>query len=138
MYQADTTDKNDNPLGVKTAIDAFYKTRWEDYNDILNQKGVPEVTIYHQLTTTTLTMAYSYDFEEANQFTQTFSLSAGGALYGSAVFGVDVYGASGGAVKRRDLTGRGRVTRLIFSNANIDETFQIDGIGALPYLETQV
>jgi hypothetical protein len=138
VYRADTSSRNDEPSGTDTAIDAFYKTRWEAYGNILNQKGVPEVAIYYQSTSATLTLSYSYDFEDADQFTQTFSLSPGGALYGSAIYGTDVYGSSGGAVKRRDLTGRGRVIRLHFANSTLDETFQIDGIGALPYLETQV
>jgi hypothetical protein len=135
VYRADT-GTSDNPLGVATAIDAYYKSKWFDFGDIVHQKGVPSLTVYYQTSSTILTFAYSFDFEDADQYTQTFSLSAGGAVYGSAIFGTDVYGSSGGAVRRRDLTGRGRVVRIKFANAVLNEPFQIDGFGPLPYLET--
>jgi len=35
-----------------------------------------------------------------------------------------------------DLRGRGRVVRFKFSNNTLSETFQIDGFGQLPYLNT--
>ena len=137
VYQADD-GVNDNPAGTETAVDFKYKTRWFDHTDIVNQKGVPHIYIYFQLSSTILTFGYSYDFEEATQFTQTFTLSPGGAVYGSAIYGIDVYGSSGGAVRRRDMAGRGRVIRFEFSNAVLDESVQLDGFGTLPYLETQV
>lgn len=134
-YRADIT-ADDNPLNVTTAIDAFYKTKWYDFTDIVNQKGIPHLVLYHQLTSTMLTFAYSYDFEEADTFTQTIDFTPGGSLYGTALYGTGIYGSSGGAVKRRDLTGRGRVARFNFANSTLGERFQLDGFGTLPHLQT--
>jgi len=39
--------------------------------------------------------------------------------------------------KRIDLIGRGRVVRFKISG-NSNTNFQIDGIGALPYLDTNI
>ena len=135
VYQFDVGD-NDNPGGTETAIDAFYYTAWLNFDDIVNVKGIPHIYIFHKISESTLSFSYSYDFDESDAFTQTFTLSGGGAIYGTAVFGTDVYGVSGGKVQRRDLSDRGRVVRLKFANNNVDETFEIEGFGALPHLET--
>ena len=135
VYRADI-GVDDEPSGVTTAIDAFYKTKWYDHTDIVNQKGINQLILYHQVASTILGFAYSFDFEDADQFTQTIDFTPGGSLYGSALYGTGVYGTSGGAVKRRDLTGRGRVVRFHFSNSTLGEGFQLDGFGTLPHLET--
>lgn len=137
VYQADT-GTNDNPEGVSTAISAYYYTKWFNFDDLCDQKGVPHVYIYYTISNSTLVFAYSYDFETGDQFTQTVRLSTSTALYGTAVYGVDTYAASGGAVVRRDLTGRGRTIRLKVSNSTLGETFRVDGFGILAYLETEV
>lgn len=136
-YQADT-GTNDNPLNVSTAIDAYFYTKWHDYNDIVNQKGTEHIYAYYQYNNGTLSLAYAYDFEDADTYSVSFSMSAGAALYGSAIFGTDTYVGSGGTVRRIDLTGRGRVVRFKYSNSSASETFQVNGLGALSHLETQV
>lgn len=135
VYRGDT-GTDDYPLNVKTAIDAYYYTNWKSFDDIVDQKGVPHITIYYQISSSTLTIAYSYDLETTDQYSQTFSLSTSSDVYGTGVFGTATYAAEGGRVVRRDLTGRGRVIRYKFANSTLSETFQIDGLGALPHLET--
>jgi len=138
-YRSDIADTEDDyPLKTQTAINAYYKTNWRAFGDLVNQKGVPEVLIYYQESDSILTFAYSYDFELGNQYAQTFSISAGGDLWDAMVWDEGEWSGSGGKVTRRDLTGRGRVIRLIFSNATIGETFRIDGLGTGAYLETNV
>jgi len=127
---------DDYPLKVKTAINAYYWSNWRAFDDLINQKGIPEATIFYQTASSTLTFSYAYDFEIGSQYNQTFSLSGGGALWDSAVWDDFVWAGSGGKVVRRDLTGRGRVVRFGFSNSNLSETFQIDGFGTWAHLET--
>ncbi len=136
-YRMDTGG-NDNPLGTETAVDAFYTTNWRHFGDLIDKKGINHVTVFYQSSNSVLTFSYTYDFESGEQFSQTFSLSAGVDTYGTGVFGIATYAGAGGAVKRRDLDGRGRVVRFKFRNAVIDETFQIDGLGQAPHLETNV
>ena len=137
VYRADV-GRDDYPLNTQTAIDGYFWTNWKTYEDLCDQKGIPNVYIYYQESSTTLTFGYSYDFESTAQYSNTIDLSGGTAVYGTAVYGTDVYSGAGGATKRRDLTGRGRVVRFKFSNAVQNETFRIDGFGALPHLETNV
>ena len=134
----DDTGSNDEPEGTSTPINAFYKTNWRHYGDIVNQKGVPQIDVYTRADNTVMTLGYSYDFEDTDTFSQTFSVSLGGDVYGTAVYGTGVYGGAGGIHKRRDLTSRGRVIRFNLSNNVSGEGFRIDGIGALPHLETNV
>lgn len=137
VYRSDT-GTSDNPLNVSTAFDSYYYTNWRNFQDLVDQKGVPQVNIYFQNSNAILTFAYSYNFENTDQFTQTFSLATSTDVYGTGVFGTATYAGTGGDTERRDLTGRGRVVRFKFQNSTIDETFIIDGFGTLVYLETNV
>lgn len=133
-YRADTGD-DDYPLNVRTAINSYYYTNWRHNDDLVDQKATPHVTIYHQISSTTLSFSYSFDFENADQYTQLISLNTSTSVYGTAKYGTGMYARSGGAVKRKDLTGRGLVTRYKFANNILGERFQIDGLGTLPHLE---
>jgi hypothetical protein len=137
VYRGDTGD-DDYPLNVQTAISAYYQTNWKSYDDIVDQKAVPQIVIYFQNANTVLELSYSYDFEDEDSFSQTFSLGTSTDTYGSGVYDTAVYAGSGGDNSRRDLDGRGRVVRFKVSNATLSETFQIDGIGPLVHLETNV
>jgi hypothetical protein len=137
VYRMDV-GTDDYPLNVQTAIDAYFYTNWKTYDDLINKKGVPEVTVYYALTNALLTFAYSYDFNVADQFSNNFSTASGGMLWGTGIWGTGIWGGSGGGVIRRDLTGRGRVVRFKIANATIGETFRIDGLGAHVQLDTNV
>lgn len=137
VYRGDT-GRNDDPLNVSTAISAYAYTKWIEFDDLCDQKGIPNIYVYYQQNNATITLAYSYDFEEGDQYSLTINTSGSGALYGTAVYGTDTYSGTGGKVTRRDLTGRGRVVRFKVANATIDETFRIDGFGAFAHLQTNV
>lgn len=137
VYQMDN-GSNDNPSGVATAIDAYYYTKWFDYGDMVSKKAVPQVSIYYEFANGTLTFAYSYDFETSDSYTQTFSMSAGASLYGTAIYDTGTYAGSGGTVSPRHLTGRGKVIRFKFANANLGEDMAIDGFACYPDAETNV
>jgi hypothetical protein len=137
VYRADI-GRTDYPVNVATAINSYYWTNWKHYDDLGSQKGIPQIYIYYQENSAVLTFSYSYDFEENAQYSHTINMSGGTAVYGTAVYGTDIYAGAGGAVVRRDLTGRGRVVRFRFSNSVAGETYRIDGFGSSPHLETNV
>lgn len=137
VYRMDT-GSDDYPLNVQTAINAYYYTNWKHYDDITDQKGIPNIVVYYQTNNAVITLVYSYDFESADTYTQTFSTATSNSVYGTAIYGTATYAGIGGAQQRRDLDGRGRVIRIGFKNANMSETFQIDGLGSFVHLETSV
>jgi len=137
VYQMET-GVDDYPLKTQTAINGYYYTKWIDFDDLVNQKGIPQVDIYYRAANATLTFAYSYDFEEADTYSLTFSTSSSGAVYGSGLFGTATYSGTGGGHVRKDLTARGKVVRFGFKNNVLTETMRIDGIGQLVYAETNV
>lgn len=137
VYRMDN-GADDYPLNVQTAINSYYYTNWKHYDDIVDQKGVPNVVVYYQTNNSIITLVYSYDFESADTYTQTFSTATSTSVYGTAVYGTGTYAGIGGGQQRRDLDGRGRVVRFGFKNANMSETFQIDGLGSFVHLETSV
>lgn len=129
---------DDYPLNVQTAINAYYYTNWKNFDDLVDQKGIPNIVLYYQSNNAVITLVYSYDFESADTYTQTFSTATSTSVYGTAVYGTGTYAGIGGSQQRRDLDGRGRVTRFGFKNSNMSETFQIDGMGSFAHLETNV
>ena len=137
VYRADF-GVDDYPAKTQTAIDSYYYTNWKTLGDLVDQKGVTQTYIYYESSNAVLTFAYSYDFESSDQYTQTMSLAQGTSVYGSAIYGTGVYSGVGGAVVRRDLTGRGRTVRIKFANSNLTETMQIDGFGINAHMETNV
>ena len=137
VYRADT-GTDDDPLGTTTAIDAYYYTNWINLEELISQKLIEHVYIYYQIASATITLSYSYDFESADTYSQSFSSGTSSDVYGSAVWGTATYAGAGGSVTRRDLDGRGRVVRFKFANSNLGESMQIYGFGLLANLETHV
>lgn len=137
VYRMDT-GSDDYPLNVQTAINAYYYTNWKHYDDIVDQKGIPNVVVYYQTNNAVITLAYAYDFESADTYSQTFSTATSNSVYGTAIYGTATYAGIGGGEQRRDLDGRGRVIRFGFKNMTLSETFQIDGLGSFAHLETNV
>ena len=136
-YQMEV-DGDDYPLGTKTAINAYYWTNWRTYQDLCDQKGIPQVYLYYRLNSTTLIFSYAYDFEGKDQFSLMYSLATGVDVWGTMLWGNGVWSGSGGKTRRLDITGRGRVVRFKFANATKGETFRIDGLGTMAHLETNI
>ena len=137
IYRMDNGD-DDYPLNVQTAINAYYYTNWKYFEDLCDQKGIPHVYIYYALDSSNLTFAYSYDFENSDQYSNIFNMGTGLDVFGIGLYGTATYAGTGGKVSRRDLTGRGRVARFKVANANLGETFRIDGIGSFVHAETNI
>lgn len=137
VYRADT-GTDDYPLNAVTAIDAYYYTRWESFEELVGKKVNPHLFIYYQNFNATLTHSYSYDFNSGDQYSSTFSTASSGALWGTAVWGSFTWAKEGGDFKKRDLRGSGRLIRHKVSNMNAGETFQINGIGYEAYMDTNV
>ncbi len=138
VRQMDTGTSDHDNSNVAQAIDCYYYTKWFDFGDMISKKATPQVSIFYEFTTGTMTFAYSYDFEQADSYTQTFSMSAGSSLYGTAMYDVDTYAGSGGNVNPRHLTGRGKVVRFKFANANVGEDMIIDGFAVFANAESNV
>jgi hypothetical protein len=135
VYRMDT-GLDDYPLNVQTAINAYYYTNWRTFGDIVNKKGIPHIYLYYAIKNATISLSYSWDFEDSDQYTQLVSTATSTDVYGTGVYGVAVYAGTGGGVGRRDLIGRGRTVRFKFANNTLSETFQIDGLGMYLHLET--
>ncbi len=116
VYRGNIGD-DDYPENTKTSINAYYYTNWKSYDELMGKKGVGKVVVYYATVTGTMSFSYSYDLTASDTYTSTFDMSTGN-------------------MRRRDLTGRGRVVRFKFANATATESFRIDGLGTMPFLET--
>lgn len=134
-YQADT-GLDDYPLNVQTAINSFYYTNWKSYGDIVDQMAIEHLVLYYQYNNAILTVVYSYDGQTTDTYSLVFSTATASSMFGSAIFDTSAFAGTGGGQQRLDPDGRGRIVRYGFKNANLTETFRIDGLGSLPHLET--
>lgn len=137
VYRADT-GLNDSPINVSTAIDAYVRTKWFHFGDLVGKKAIPSIALYYECSNATLSMSYTYDLTDADDYSQSFSIACGGGAWDSAIWDTDTWGRTGGAQMRRDLTGRGRVISFKFANSTLSESFQIHGIGNYVNLETNI
>jgi len=137
VYRADS-GANDNPLNVATAIDAYFRTKWFSYGDLVNKKGIPNIVLYYECSNSTISLSYSYDLTDADDYSQSFTVDCGGGTWDTSVWDTGTWGRTGGAQIRRDLTGRGRVISFKFRNATLSESIQIHGIGSNAHLETYI
>lgn len=137
FYYKMDTGTDDYPLNVRTAINAYYYTNWKPFSNIIDEKAIPHVVVYYQTSNSILTFVYSYDFVTQDTYSLTTSLSTSTDVYGTAVYGTATYAGTGGSSTRIDLDGRGRVVRFGFKNANLGETFRIDGLGEFVNVETE-
>lgn len=136
FYYKMDNGSDDFPLNIRTAINSYYYTNWKPFSNIMDEKAIPNVVLYYQLSNGILTFSYSYDFSATDTYSLTTSLATTTDVYGTAIYGTAVYGGTGGGQTRLDLDGRGRVIRFKFSNANLGEIFRIDGLGEFPNVET--
>jgi hypothetical protein len=120
---------DDYPLGVQTAIDAYYYTNWKPFQDLVLQKGVPQAVIYHTIQDGTVEFVYSYDFEEQDMYSETINMLGESMLWDEDSWDEAEWSKAGGKSIRMDLTGRGRVVRFGFKNNIMSDTFRIDGLG---------
>lgn len=137
VYKADT-GTNDFPLGVSTAITAFYYTNWLSFDDLVDKKETLSVYLYYATNPATLTFVYSYDLNQGDTYSLSVSTTAGGALWDTAVWDVDTWAGGIGASQRLDLDDRGRLVRFGVKNSTLGETFRLDGLGTLTYAGTHV
>jgi len=136
VYQMDT-GRNDYPLGVETAIDAFYYTNWKPFSDIVALKSVPSVIIYHTIDNSTILFTYSYDFNEDDQYYEDIDTSGeSGLVWDEGNWDDLAWDSIGGMLTVKNIDGRGRVMRFGFKNSTLNQTFRVDGIGVYARAET--
>lgn len=137
FYYHMDTGSDDYPLNVQTAINSYYYTNWKPFSNIMDEKAIPNVVLYYQMNNAVLTFVYSYDFNNSDTYSVTLNTGGSTAVYGTAIYGTATYAGTGGSQQRIDLNGRGRVIRFGWKDANMSETFRIDGLGEFPNVETQ-
>ena len=79
-----------------------------------------------------MVLGYTYDFNSVAVWrTANISLLGGGLIWGTGIWDTDTWGGSISVIKHADLDPSGQFVRFRFSNANINEEFQLDGFSVL-------
>ncbi len=125
--QWDITDTTaDNDPGT-TAIDAFYTTGWLGFDNIgAVEKRLRVIRVFanQEGTGQTLDLEVRADFASAGT-TFSISLAGAGAVWGSAVWGVDRYSGLSVTIDRIEPNAGDNLFQLRFRNNRVNESFTI-------------
>lgn len=120
---------DDYPLGVKTAIEAFWATNWRYDESWATERMVKNMFVAHLLQVGTLTVSEGFNLNDSYDVTLTINMAnPDGDLYDSAIFDSSVYSGSSYKITIRDLRREGRCYRIRFENNNMSESFEIIGL----------
>ena len=116
---------NDNTA----AIDAYYTTKQFNYPELGPTKDWKLLRVYvaEEPTSYNLTATIFKDFDTSGTAYSINLATASGAVYGTAVYGTDVYGGDTIVTKRIETNLEGDFFKIKFSNANVDEPFEVYG-----------
>lgn len=115
-----------------TDIDAYYWTKWFDWESLAYKKRPMYLYIFAEASGNwNLTTSYAYDLKDGIYGSAAKNLSGGGSVVGTAIVGTSVVGVSGTLMHRIDLKGQGGFARFKFSNPNANEPFRIEGFSIL-------
>lgn len=111
------------------AINAYYDTKWYDLGDATRKKNYKELFYWTaENSNDAVTIDYSNDFKTLiDSKNQTLSPSGGTSLWDTALWDVGTWGSTGDRFNRLDIKGVGRFINFKFTNAEVDESFQIYG-----------
>lgn len=126
----------EHPSGTNddgTAIDAFYLTKQFRFPDLGIDKTFQKLFVFvDQEGNYNINVELRTNLQTTGT-SQAINLLGSGSLYGTAIYGVDVYGDENLIIGELEFGDEGKFFQLKFFNNNLDEPFQIKGY--MPFLE---
>lgn len=124
IYRLDNTaafsDASETSPG---AIDGYLQSGWLDLESMINSKSFPYVELnFATQNTGTFDFSYGFDFS-SNRKTESISMVGPGAKYGSAIYGVDVYGGQSDRSKIIIMKGNGKFFQYRIRHNSASEGF---------------
>lgn len=111
-----------------TAIDAYYLTKQYRFPEVAGSpKDWKLLKVFAaQQGSYNLNVELRTDFGSAGS-TETISLAGSGSLWGTAVYGTDLYGGQNLIVGRIEANKTGDFFQVRFSNSTVDQLFEVKG-----------
>lgn len=110
------------------AIDGHWRTPYKNMGEGLDMTVHPNYLSLAVLSETSSTLSLSYGFDFAGtQTTQSFTLSAVGGLWDTALWDVDVWGGQNAIILRQFIYGRGNLFSLLIKNATATQGYTVQG-----------
>ena len=118
--------------GVQENIPAIYETPSFDFGDLGTRKTLKYVKVSFSPegnVSPSLRLRYDYDSEESPQpLDYTFSNIPAPSVFGTAIFGSDVFGGSSDPAVRQAVEGSGYTCSLRISSDDISAPYAVNGI----------
>lgn len=107
----------DYPNGVQTAISALYASPNLYFGAPEIDKTFKYVYLFSKATSSaTITMETAYNFQDGYLDTQSISIGAVGAVWGTAIWGTDTWPGTATQVQRIEINRQGKSIRFKFSD----------------------
>lgn len=127
LYQMDVASTYTDASESSGAISSYWRTGWMDFQNMIQQKGVLYVDLnFSTQSSGTFEFSHGFDFSQDRKI-QTINMQAPGGLYGSAIYGIDVYGGVADDSKLLFLKGRGKFIQFLVRNKNSGQALSFNG-----------
>ena len=134
VFLQDTNSQynDDDYEATETAIDAYWWSRWFDFQDLIHEKNTTDINpMFKKVGNWDMDLGYQFDFVDGVWKTESISLSTGqdAAVVGSSIVGSAVIGSSGMGFYRVRTQSQGLAIRFRFGNDRLSEYFILFGFG---------
>jgi len=123
IYKQDVAATYTDASESSAAINAFWRSGWMDAGSMVNTKFIPYVDLNFQ-TQTSGTFTYAYGFDNSSdRRTESVSMQSNSAVYGTATYGVSVFGGETDKSRLIHMKGNGKFYQWLLKNNNTGEAF---------------
>jgi len=134
IFRQDTSEQynDDDYNNTETAIDAYWWSRWFDFQDLIHEKNTTDINpMFKKVGDWDMDLGYQFDFIDGVWRTEAISLSTGqdAAIVGTSFVGSGVIGSEGMGFYRVRTQSQGLAIRFKFSNDRLGEYFILFGFG---------
>lgn len=131
VYKQDVASTFTDASESGAAINAFWRSGWMDFNEMINSKTIPHVDLNFVLQSSgTFIFSYGYDYSQ-DKSTTPVSMVVAGSLWDSATWDTSLWGGSTDRARILHLKGSGKFFQFHLKNANSGEDFSFNRI-AMP------
>lgn len=126
VYKMNDENATNDASESTSAINGYWRSGWLDMGEMINAKNIPYTDInFSTQDNGSFDFSYGYDFDQ-DRNTISINMEAGGGKFGTAIFGVDVFGGTSDKTKMNFMKGNGKFFQFRLRNNGSSQRFQIN------------
>jgi len=128
IYKQDAASTYVDNSETVTTIDAYWRTGWNDFGNMIDRKDIP-YTVLNFTTQTTGTFDFSYGFDfNQDRHTESINMIAIGDVWDGFNWDEGQWGTQSDMSKLINMMGSGKFIQIRVRNNNASEQFSFNGM----------